>query len=363
MDISGYYLDGKTAQKREVTVWVEINGLRIHLGGEAQVWWPYAEVRLNQDAADPGQIRLEKGRSLPEILVVPRPPVFDALRRIFPKIPPPFQEPGVRLLRPTLAVVAALGAVGMILSLYLWGIPFLSTWAASRIPISWEEKLGRRVVEGLAPADLRCDDLSREPVLREVMEILSASLPERSYKFQIIVVDEPELNAFAAPGGTIVLYRGLLERIRSPEELAGVLAHEMQHILHRHATRIILGNVSFGMLFSLILGDSNSATGVGREGAVTLATLHYSRQYEEQADLEGIKLILAAGIDPKGMISFFEGIHKEDRKTVSVPAYFSTHPDLSGRIVRLKAIARENPLKTLRPLPPFELPDGEEICQ
>jgi beta-barrel assembly-enhancing protease len=363
MDCRGYYLDGKTAQKKEAEIEVEIDGLRIHLKGDLQVWWPYAEVRLIRNAADPGEIRLEKGGPLPEILVVPQTMFFDALRQIFSEIPPPFREPGIRSLRPILAVVAALGAVGIILSLYIWGIPFLSTWAASRIPISWEEKLGRTIGDSLAPADVRCDNVSCEPILREVMEILSAALPERAYKFRVIVVDEPEVNAFAVPGGTIVLYRGLIERIQSTEELAGVLAHEMQHILHRHATRIILENASFGMLFSLILGDTNSAAGVGREGAVALATLHYSRQYEEQSDREGIKLILAAGIDPKGMISFFEEIQKEDRKRVAVPAYFSTHPDLGGRISRLQAIARENPLKNPRRLPRFELPDGEEICQ
>jgi len=363
MDLRGYYLDGKTAQKKEAAVEVEIDGLRIHLAGGSPIWWPYAAVRQNRDHVDPGQIRLEKGGALPEILIVPQAPFFRALRQIPPNVRLPFHEPGIRSLRLSFPLLSALGAVGIVLSLYLWGIPFLATWAAFQIPVSWEEKLGRTIVESLAPADMRCDDLSREPVLREVMEILTASLPEQAYKFQIIVVDEPEVNAFAAPGGTIVLYRGLLERIQSTEELAGVLAHEMQHILHRHATRIILENVSFGMLFSLILGDANSATGVGREGAIALATLHYSRHYEEQADREGIKLILAAGIDSKGMISFFEEIQKEDQKTVTIPAYFSTHPNLKSRIALLKEIARENPLPNPRPLSRFELPDGEEICQ
>jgi len=102
---------------------------------------------------------------------------------------------------------------------------------------------------------------------------------------------------------------------------------------------------------------------IGREGASILGTLNYSRQYEEQADEEGIRLILAAGIDPKGMISFFEEIQKEDQQAVTIPAYFSTHPNLKSRIARLKTIARETPLTRSRPLPRFELPDAEEICQ
>jgi predicted Zn-dependent protease len=195
------------------------------------------------------------------------------------------------------------------------------------------------------------------------MQILTASLAARPYKFQVIVVDEPEVNAFAAPGGTIVLYRGLLERIKSTEELAGVLAHEMQHILHRHSTRILLGNISLSLLFSVVMGEANSAMRIGREGASILGTLNYSRQYEEQADEEGIRLILAAGIDPKGMISFFEEIQKKDRRAATIPAYFSTHPNLNSRIARLKAIAQEAPLVSPRLLPRFELPDADEICQ
>jgi len=363
MELRGYYLDGKTAEKREATVWVENDGLRIQLAEEAQVWWPYAEVRQNRDHSDFNQIRMEKGGPFPEILIVPKAPFFSTLRQTFPKIPAPFREPSNISLRLAFPVLAALGAIGIVLSLYLWGIPFLTTWAASRVPVSWEENLGRSIVESLAPLEVRCDAPAHEPILQDVIGILTASLPQRPYKFQIIVVDEPEINAFAAPGGTIVLYRGLLERIKSREELAGVLAHEMQHILHRHSTRILLRNISLGLLFSVVLGDANSAIRIGREGAGILGTLNYSRQYEEQADEEGIRLLLAAGIDPKGMISFFEEIEKEDQKAVTIPAYFSTHPNLKSRIARLKAIAQENPLTSPRPFPRLELPDAEEICQ
>ena len=170
------------------------------------------------------------------------------------------------------------------------------------------------------------------------------------------------MNAFAAPGGSIVIFRGLLEKVQTTEELAGILAHEMQHILHRHSTRMLLEHVSLGLLLGVIMGDANSAMKIGKEGAGLLGALHYGRQFEEQADAEGMRLILAAGIDPGGMISFFEKIQKEDGKTTAIPAYFSTHPSPESRIERLKILAGESGKKSFRPLAPYDAKKIQGAC-
>lgn len=361
MELKGYYLDGQTAEKREAAVWIEQSGLRIELGGGESLKWPYAEIRQNKALSRSRKIRLEKGGPLPEILLVPRAGFFAGLKQIFPQIPKQFQERTYLSLRVTLPLAAALGAVAMILSLYLWGIPILSTWVTAKVPVSWEESLGQSIVETLAPASRRCEDPAQEVFLRKIMETLNAPRSEHPYKFQVLVVDEPEVNAFAAPGGTIVVFRGLLEKIKTTEELAGVLSHEMQHILHRHSTRMILENVSLRLLLSAVMGDVNSAMNVGKEGVGVLATLNYSRQYEDQADAEGMRLILAAGIDPKGMISFFERIQQEE-KSPSIPAYFLTHPKPESRIRRLEAIAQEASGAPIRPLPVYYFKDPKAIC-
>ena len=361
MELKGYYFDGQTAEKKDAVVWMEQNGLRIDLGGGISHRWPYAEIHQNTALSRSRQIRLEKGGPLPEVLLVPRAGFFAGLKQIFPKIPGQFQDRPSLSLRAALPLGAALGAAGIILSLYMWGIPILSTWVTAKVPVSWEESLGRSIVETLAPASRRCSDSAQELFLQGIMETLNSSRPESPYKFQVLVVDEPEVNAFAAPGGTIVIFRGLLEKIKTSEELAGVLSHEMQHILYRHSTRMILENVSLQLLLSVVMGDVNSAMNVGKEGVGVLATLNYSRQYEEQADAEGMRLILAAGIDPKGMISFFERIQKEE-KPISIPAYFSTHPKPESRIRRLGTIAREAPGTPIRSLPAYHFQDPQTIC-
>ena len=77
-------------------------------------------------------------------------------------------------------------------------------------------------------------------VIDELVLTLTKALPSNPYAFRVSVVDSPVVNAFAAPGGYIVIYKGLLKYTKSPEELAGVLAHEIEHVIHRHVTRMLL---------------------------------------------------------------------------------------------------------------------------
>jgi len=362
MELKGYYLDGKTAERKDAAVWVEGGGLVIDLPGGVRLSWPYNEIRPNRDFSDSDQIRLEKGGTLSETLVVPRGAFFIALKKVFPGRPLPFRDSAPRSKRLACALFAGAATIGVLVSLYLWGIPFLSTWVAAHVPVSWEESLGRSVVENIAPAPARCSD--PEPVLfiQGIIDTLSASLSNPPYHFRVVILDRPEVNAFAAPGGNIIVFRGLLERIQTTEELAGVLAHEMEHILHRHSTRMLLEHVSLGLLLGVIMGDANSAMKIGKEGAGLLGVLRYGRQFEEQADAEGMRLLRAAGIDPRGIISFFEKVKREEEKTAAIPDYFSTHPSPESRIERLKILAGDFRNKTFKPLASYEWKKIQGSC-
>ena len=124
------------------------------------------------------------------------------------------------------------------------------------------------------------------------------------YTFRLIVVDNDMVNAFATPGGYIVVFRGLLERTGSAEELAGVLAHEMQHVLRRHGTKTLFRQLSTRALIAVFSGDLESV-GTMLETAEALGGLRYRRQDETEADREGMRLIQRARVDPAGMIAFF----------------------------------------------------------
>ena len=159
-------------------------------------------------------------------------------------------------------------------------------------------------------------------------------------------MNSPEVNAFAAPGGYIVLFQGLLQQTETPEELAGVLAHEIQHILHRHGTRALLHHFSTELFFTLLAGEASGLVAFGLEGAKVLSTFQYSRGNEEQADTEGMHMLGAAEIDPRGMITFFELLQQQENNTPDFLQYLSTHPHTADRIAKAARPGRSNTIRT-----------------
>ena len=341
-DLVGYYLDGRTAIRQAAAIRLTPKGLQITVESGAVLWWPYNEIRQNQGFYGSEQVRLEKGRENPEVLWVGAAPYYKSLHLVAPELAKQFHGPSRREMRLAIPVFAAIASVAIVALIYFWGIPAGASLLASYVPVSWEEHLGKSVVEKLAPLNRQCPDPNRLQSINEIVKSITVPLPQTEYKFRVIVKDDPRVNALATPGGYIVIFRGLLEKTESAEELAGILAHELQHILHRHATRALLQQASTRLLLAAITGDANRAMAFGLEGARVLGTLRYSRQHEDEADAEAMQVLLAGGIDPQGMITFFERIMKEGEKSRKIPAYLSTHPSLESRIARLKALATQS---------------------
>ena len=362
-DWQGYYLDGQTAARQRAAIRLMQSGLEVTTERGTTLWWPYEEIRQTQGFYAGEQVRLERGGETPEVLLVSDAAFLTALHRVAPKLATHFHDPARRRMRAKLTLLAALGAIGIATALYLWGIPAMAALVASRVPVSWEERLGQAVVEHLAPPEKRCADPTRTRVIGDIIATLTAPLPGPPYTFRVMVVNDPTVNAFAAPGGYVVIFRGLLERTRSAEELAGVLAHELQHILQRHATRALLQHASTGVLLAALAGDATGAMTYALESARALGTLRYSRQNEEEADAEGMRMLLAAGIDPAGMIAFFEVLRKEGGEAPGLLAYLSTHPNPGDRIESLKALAGRSQGRPVKLLADHDWRDITKICQ
>lgn len=362
-DWEGYYLDGRTAARHRATIRLMQSGLEVTTASGTTLWWPYEEIRQTQGFYAGEQVRLERGGETPEVLLVPDAAFLTDLHRIAPKLARRFHDPTRRRMRARLTLLAALGAIGVATVLYVWGIPALAALVASRVPVSWEERLGQAVVEHLAPPEKRCADPTRGRLIDDIVATLTAPLPRPPYTFRVMVVNNSTVNAFAAPGGYIVIFRGLLERTRTAEELAGVLAHELQHILQRHATRALLQHASTGLLIAALAGDASGAMTYGLESARALGTLRYSRRNEEEADTEGIRMLLAAGVDPAGMIAFFEVLRKQGGETPGLLTYLSTHPSPADRMESLKALAAQSQRRPVKLLPDYDWRDITKICQ
>jgi predicted Zn-dependent protease len=358
-----HYLDGRTPVRRAARVTLGQASVEITLSdGSGRFYWPLGQVRQTQGFRAGEQVRLERGGDLAEALLIGDVAFLSALRAAAPGAARAFHDPRRRRLRATLAGLAALLAVGVGAGLYVWGIPALAGVAAARVPMAWEVALGERAIGQLAPPAKRCTEPERQRRLDEITGLLVRALPEPRYPFQVTVVDHSMVNAFAAPGGFIVIFRGLLDRTDTAEELAAVLAHEIQHVLHRDATRAILRQASTGILLAALLGDVSGVVAFGVESARMLGDLRHNRQAERDADRDGMRMLHAAAVDPEGMLAFFRGMQQLEGRTPAAARYLSTHPTADDRLQALTALAAERPQPPKKLLPGYDWDDIKKIC-
>ena len=225
------------------------------------------------------------------------------------------------------------------------GVVFVANWAVDRvvdrIPISWENTLGEAVASNLGAPEV-IDPAITRPV-QAVLDRVLAAAGEQPYTFTLHVVKGPEVNAMAAPGGQIIVYTGLLERAKAPDELAGVLGHEIQHVLGRHSLRNMVHAVKWHLLASMVVGDVGTVQQVLLAKAPQLLSLSYGRTLEEEADLEGCRLLLKADIDPKGLSSFFKILQEQEGVAAAIPEFLSSHPETGDRIEAIEAFVATQP--------------------
>ncbi len=340
---AGHYLDGKTPARHPVTVRLFKSGIEIQFAPGRAVVWPYTEIQQTQGNYKGEDIRLEKGGDLPEAIIIGETEFLSALHELAPGHTFRFHNPRRRPLRIQLTIFAAFGAVFLALLLYFYGIPAFVTVVTPLVPVAWEDKLGQSFIDQLAPEESRCQDPAGNRAIMDMVAVLTAGDKEKPYHLRVYVIDDPLFNAMAAPGGHIVIFRGLLEGSESAEELAGVLAHEIQHVLKRHTTRALLQQASLAILVSAVAGDPSGAVALAVQGAATAGNLNYSRQSETEADEEGMKMILESGINPKGMISFFQKLEENGAEIPNFLKFLSTHPATPDRIKNLRLIAIRTP--------------------
>lgn len=171
---------------------------------------------------------------------------------------------------------------------------------------------------------------------------LAAAAPGEHYAYQFKVPNLSDINAFALPGGFIYVQRGLLQRVRSEGELAGVMAHEIAHVALRHqtnqASKAYLASAGVGVLGGLLGGKSGNRViqAVGGVGLNALF-LKYSRSAEEQADIVGAQIMARAGYDPNDIARFFDLLRQEaGRDPSKVERFFSDHPAPADRAARVR---------------------------
>jgi beta-barrel assembly-enhancing protease len=224
----------------------------------------------------------------------------------------------------------------------------VSSWAAKNLPITAEEKWGSVLLQSFLVGK---KEIKQGPAYEAAQAMLkrlkAAASKDVKYNFKIHVVNDPMVNAFALPGGHMVLMTGLMEKAESAEEVAGVLAHEMQHVIQRHVVKRLVQSLGWRIWFSLFFGGGDVeklAFGMG-----SLAEISYSRGQEAEADREGAKLMAAARLPIESLGLFFDRLSQKDG-TSKMPSFLSTHPESKKRSEELKKLARALNPKVIRPL-------------
>ncbi len=359
----GYYLDGRSATRQPVTIQISQHALHFTTSTGKTFRWPYADIRQTQGFYRDEQVRLERGGQLSEALTITDHAFLSALKKDAPELTVHLHDPARANRRTHLTVLAAIGTIGISTVLYLWGIPGLARVVTPLVPISWEQRLGMVVIDHLAPAKKRCTDSKRMAVIQRLVNRLAAHAPSNPYEIKLIVVNQGMINAFAAPGGYIVVFRGLLEHTERPEQLAGVLAHEFQHIYKRHTTSAVIQHSASSLLLAAVAGDFSGAMTYGIEAARTIGMLRYSRGFEREADTEGFRLLVRAGIDPAGMVEFFQMLQKKYPDMPGMLGYLSSHPNTQERITYLKTLVQTSPDAQSKPFPEIDWKETRNICK
>ena len=192
--------------------------------------------------------------------------------------------------------------------------------------------------------------LIKDPRIVTYVESLGKALVAKSrgpnFPYTFKVVDSSEINAFALPGGAIYVNRGILESARNDGEVAGVLAHEISHVVLRHGTANVskqqLAQAGFGLLGGLLGGRTSKTAGEVIQAAggfgLNALFLKYSRTSETEADVNGVQILTRARYNPQDMIGFFETLEKAD--THKTAEWMSSHPAPEHRIERISEEAK-----------------------
>ena len=245
-----------------------------------------------------------------------------------------------------LAFAALIITVALVLGFIQFGVPVLAEQAAYAIPPTTETALGKETLQLLdhalfEPTGL---DAARQTELEQLFTQVVTALDATDRYYQLELRSSPKIgaNAFALPGGTIIMTDELVEMAANDEEIAAVLAHEVGHVRHRHAMRQVIQDSAVGLIVATMTGDVFSATSLAAALPTMLVDAKFSRDMERQADDVAVEYMVSQGQSVEHFAAILTSMEKAFAKkhgTVKggkgMTDYFSTHPATRERIERL----------------------------
>jgi Zn-dependent protease with chaperone function len=322
--------DGLSAAGREGTALIDEDLLRIRLADGTAEEWPLAALTLVAAQAD--RATLARDPRSDARLGLAGDGVLGALIAAAPRLRDQQQTHGFRKSALVAAAILAL-LVGVWLA-----YPPLKAGIAAVFPARWADRIGEEMASEHALFGRPCAGEAGLAALSGLSARLSAAAGLDA-PVRVHVHSSKQVNAFAAPGGHVALLDGLIQDARSPDEVAGVLAHEIGHVRHRHPLERLIDVAGIQLIVASISGD------IGAVGTMVLM-LSYGEKDEAQADRAALDILERAGIATGGLADFFDRMAARNRHRPDLVPFLRTHPPLADRSTAIRA---RTPADDVRP--------------
>jgi predicted Zn-dependent protease len=374
MEAQARYFDGETGLRLDVDLSIDPAALMLTLhhpdlpGGVQH--WPMGALRAlgGQARTDQLVISLQAAHSHDSALIVTArltvsdPQMVQNITRLCPDLKRRDIAPGT-----TRRVLTRLGLAAGALAVMIFVIlPAMASTMALIIPIEKEVAWGKSIVRqmerflgGNEAGTLVCSSPEGDAALTKLTNTLTTSTGVE-YDLNVVVMNHEMVNAFAAPGGQIVLVNGLLAAAETPEAVGAVLAHEIAHVENRDSTRGALRAAGSAGLLGLVLGDFAGGT-VAVAMAEWMLNSSYTREAEAKADLYALTMLDKAGVTTEGFADFFDSLADLESIMPDLPVYMSSHPETAARADAARTFAAtQGPTKPL--LTKAEFKALQDIC-
>jgi Zn-dependent protease with chaperone function len=323
MKITCRYSDGQTAKIYEGEL-SYISGYFVLIYENKEVMWMSSKVNFEKLGAD--EICLHHQE---ECIYVYK-NEWEELQRF---LPPKFFNNNERKYIPYFAV----GIISLALIFHL-GIPALSHSIAQIIPSSFEKKLGNSVAENFT-VDSQCSNDQRIAVVKDILQEFLHSNEDTS-DYHLFISDLKDVNAFAAPGNTIIITKGLIDFVDDPDELAGIVGHELQHLRGKHHLRKIIKYGFTSLFWSTAIGSLTGYIVVDPELMKTLVVRGYDTQEEKESDLMALNFLKDKNYRTDGLQKFMVKLAKKNNsKADKIFEVLSSHPSNEERIEYLAKLS------------------------
>ena len=235
-------------------------------------------------------------------------------------------------------------AVACLIVAYIYGVPLLASRIVNFVPPAWEKRIGDTVAVQMQAALSKnggfavCDPDPNSVANLAINRFANAALAGTGTPFtaDVTVIRTDIPNAFSLPGGKAFFFSGLLVHTETPDEFAGVLAHEMGHVVHRDGMQQLISGASTGLLIGFLLGDMTGLSVAGGLGT-TLVNTQFSREAEANADLFAAQTAQRLRFQPVGLANLLERVASDDSFTQAM-AFLNTHPLTAKRRAALEAL-------------------------